>query len=210
MLSFLLCGQEGGDLMIVQQINLYQDRFRTKRMVGSFDQLITLLVLLVAGIGVASYLLSSQLQSAQQRLDQVRAEQARLSSQVVNLNAEIDALVRNSGLDQQIELTARELAAHRRALRYIQSDQENYGQGFSPFLSAIARVNVPEIWLQKIRYSYDSVYLKGSSLNEEVVPGYFASFSDEDALSDRQFEMFEVNRSEDWKVDFEISTEMVP
>ena len=196
--------------MIGQQINLYQDRFRTKRVVGSFDQLVTLLVLLVAAIGIASYLLDGQLQDAQQRLEQARGEQARLSSQVVNLNAEIDALVRNSGLDQQIELTSRELAAHRRALRYIQSDQENYGQGFSPFLSAIARVSVPEVWLQKIRYSYDSVYLKGSSLSEEVVPGYFSSFSEEDALSDRQFEMFEVSRSEDWKVDFEIATEMVP
>ncbi len=192
--------------MIGQQINLYQDRFRPRRVLASFNQLLTALILLGAAVLAGSYWLSTELQQHQSRLELVRAEQARLSTQVVNLNAEIDALVRNSGLDQQIELTARDLAAYRRALRYIENDQQNYGQGFSPFLSAMAQVTVPEVWLQSIQYSYDFVHLKGSSLKEEVVPGYFARFSDQEVLSGRQFDVFEVSRSEDWKVDFEIAT----
>ncbi len=192
--------------MIGQQINLYQDRFRPQRMTASFGQLVTILLLLGVGIVVGSYWLSSTLDREQQRLDQARQEQARLASAIVNLNAEIDALVRNSGLDRQIELTARDLAAHQRALRYIRSDQQSYGQGFSPFLSAMARVSVPEVWLHSMQYSYDYVYLRGSSLNEDAVPGYFALFGEQDVLAGRRFDVFEVSRSEDWKVDFEIAT----
>ncbi len=192
--------------MIGQQINLYQERFRPHRMVASFGQLLSALSLLVVVILLSSYWLSSELESEQQQLADARDEQARLSSEVLTLNAEIDALVRNSGLDRQIELTAKDLAAHQRALRYIQTDQQNYGQGFSPFLRAMARVSVPEVWLQNIQYSYDFVSLRGSSLNEEVVPTYFARFGQQEVLSGRQFDVFEVSRSEDWKVDFEIAT----
>lgn len=195
--------------MIGQQINLYQERFRPHRLLGSFVQLLGALAVLAVGIIMGSYWLSSSLSHEQQRLEQVRQEQARLASAMVNLNAEIDALVRNSGLDQQIELTARDLAAHKRALRYIRNDQQSYGQGFSPFLSAMARVTVPEVWLQHIQYSYDYVYLKGSSLNEQAVPGYFERFGQQAVLAGRQFDVFEVSRTEDWKVDFEIATSVV-
>lgn len=192
--------------MIGQQINLYQDRFRPQRVVASFGQLVSALVVVFIAVIVGTYWLSSSLSFEEQRLQQARDEQTQLSNEVIQLNAEIDALVRNSGLDEQIDLTARDLAAHKRALRYIQNDRENYGDGFSPFLSAMARVAVPQVWLQNIQYSYDFVYLKGSSLNEELVPTYFSRFGDEDVLSGREFDVFEVSRSEDWKVDFEIAT----
>ncbi len=194
--------------MIDQQINLYQDRFHEKRLWVSATQTTGALLALVAVIGIASFLLHSELRSAELRNEQVKAERARMADELAAVNAELTGLLEDTRLDFQIESTARQISARKKVLNFVDANRFGSGQGFSDYLVALSRLHVDDIWLSRIRLAENFVQIEGSSLDAGRVPAYFDRFSDETIFEGSRFDLFELRRDPDfdWKVDFEIAT----
>jgi len=194
--------------VIVQQINLYQDRFREKRLWISAAQVSAAVLLLVAAIAIWSFVLQGDLRQAEQRNLAIQADRERMTAELAAANAELARLLKDSRLDTEIENTARQISARKKVLNFVDANRFGSGEGFSGYLVALSNLHVDEIWLNQIRLAENFVQIKGSSLSAERVPGYFDRFSDEEIFQGNRFDQFELKRDlkHDWKVDFEIAT----
>ena len=194
--------------MIVQQINLYQERFREKRLWISAAQVAaTLLIALAAGL-IWSLVLNFELREEEQRSLVLKADREIVAVEVAAVNAELAELLEDKRIDQQIENTARQISARKRVLKFVEANRFGSGEGFSDYLVALSNLHVDDIWLNRIRLSENFVQLKGSALRAAEVPGYFDSFSEEQIFQGNRFDLFQLSRARDsdWKVDFEIAT----
>ena len=194
--------------MIVQQINLYQERFREKKLWISATQAVAALLLVIAVAAVWSYLLHSGLRQAEQRNQLVKSERDQVTTELAAVKAEFAKLLEDNRIDLKIENTARQISARKRVLSFVDANRFGSGQGFSGYLVALSKLQVDNIWLNQIRFAENFVQIKGSALNAAEVPAYFDGFSDEPMFQGNRFDLFRLSRAKnsDWKVDFEIAT----
>jgi hypothetical protein len=194
--------------VIVQQINLYQDRFREKRKWISAGQLAAALVLALALLAGGSYLLRSELVTADQRSRELMADRNRLTADLQAANAELAGMLQDTGLDHDIETTARKISARKQVLNFVDGNQFGSGQGFSAYLVALSNLYNNNIWLNEVHLMQGYVRIEGSALEASEIPLYFTRFGDEPVFRGDQFSLFQLNRDKnnDWKVDFEIAT----
>ncbi len=194
--------------MIVQQINLYQERFREKQLWISATQVAaTLLILLVTG-AIWSLVLGIERGQAEQHGRILKADQDRVAAELAAVNAELTELLEDKRLDLKIENTARQISARKRVLNFVEANRFGSGEGFSDYLVALSNLHVDDIWLNQIRLTENFVRIKGSALNATDVPSYFDSFGNEQIFQGNRFDLFRLSRAKesDWKVDFEIAT----
>ena len=194
--------------MIDQQINLYQDRFKEKKLWGSARQVVTATVFLLTAMVIWSYLLHNELEQAQQQKRLIQVNQQTLTAELDSANAELARLLEQSHVDQQLETMARQISARNSVLNFVEANQFGSGKGFSDYLVALSQLHQDEIWLSQISLAENFMQIKGSSLSAEKIPGYFDRFSSEEIFRGKRFDIFEMSRAgdTDWKVDFEIST----
>lgn len=194
--------------MIVQQINLYQERFREKKLWVSATQVAaTLLIFLVAG-AIWSLVLGIERGQAEQHGRSLKVDQDRVAAELAAVNAELAELLEDKRLDRKIENAARQISARKRVLNFVEANRFGSGEGFSDYLVALSNLHVDDIWLNQIRLTENFVQIKGSALNATDVPSYFDSFGDEQIFQGNRFDLFRLSRAKasDWKVDFEIAT----
>jgi len=194
--------------VIVQQINLYQEQFREKKLWISATQVAaTLLIFLVAG-AIWSLVLGIERGQAEQHSRSLKADQGRVAAELAAVNAELAELLEDKRLDRKIENAARQISARKRVLNFVEANRFGSGEGFSDYLVALSNLHVDDIWLNQIRLTENFVQIKGSALNATDVPSYFDSFGDEQIFQGNRFDLFRLSRAKDsdWKVDFEIAT----
>ena len=194
--------------MIVQQINLYQDRFKQKRLWISAGQVAAALLVVVVAGATWSFLLYTEFEQA--RLDnlEIKANRDRMTAELAVANGELAKLLEDHRLDREIETASRQISARKKVLQFVDANRFGSGRGFSSYLVALSNLHVDDIWLTRIRFAENFVQIKGSALKAAEVPGYFARFSDEDIFQGNRFDLFQLSRASDsdWKVDFEIAT----
>jgi len=207
MLPCLLRCTTGCELVIAQQINFYQDRFRVKLLWISALQVTAALLLVIAAGAIWSFLLHTDFEQARRSNLEIKIERDRLTELAV-ANADLSKRLEGHRLDREIETTARQISARKRVLNFVDANRFGSGEGFSDYLVALSHLHVDDIWLNQIRLAEDFVQIKGSALNAAEVPGYFDRFSDENIFQGNRFDMFQLSRASDsdWKVDFEIAT----
>jgi len=194
--------------VIVQQINLYQDRFRAKRVWISAAQVAAALLVVIAAGSIWSFLLHTEFEQA--RLDnlKIKADRDQITAELLVVNGELAKLLKDHRLDRKIESTSRQISARKKVLKFVDANRFGSGQGFSSYLVALSNLHVNDIWLTRIRFAENFVQIKGSALKAAEVTGYFDRFSGEDVFKGNRFDLFQLNRASDsdWKVDFEIAT----
>jgi len=208
MLPCLLRCTAGFELVIAQQVNLYQDRFRVKLLWISALQVAAALLLVIAAGAIWSFMLHTEFEQARGSNLEIKVERDRLTAELAVANADLSKLLEDHRLDREIEITARQISARKRVLNFVDSNRFGSGEGFSGYLVALSHLHIDDIWLKRIRLAEDFVQLKGSALNAAEIPGYFDRFSDENIFQGARFDLFQVSRASDstWKVDFEIAT----
>ncbi len=198
--------------MILQQVNLYQTRFRPQRMWLSGQQVVFGLALFLLGIVVWSFVLHNNLEQAVQRNHTLQAERQQVVIELNEVNSKLAELVDNRQLDQQIAQLARQVAARKKVLNFVDANRLGAGEGFSGYLAALANLHQSDIrldvWLNQIRLADRFIEIRGSSLRAEQVPNYFDQFGSEAVFAGQRFDMFQLERAKetDWKVDFLIAT----
>lgn len=194
--------------MIQQQINLYDERFKEKKLLFSAAQVASVLLVVLLGMGGWSYMIQTSLDQAKQENLMVKASRHKLTDELNMVSAELTKFLADSQIDREISGVSRKINARKKVLAFVNANQFGSGQGFSSYLVALSELHVDNVWLDEISLAENYVKIRGSALNAELVPEYFDRFSEQAIFQGSQFDIFRVNRKEDtdWKVDFEIAT----
>lgn len=197
--------------MIEQQINLYQDRFRDKRTIMSVAQLTTLLVIVVVTMTGYSLTLQSELDTAVAANISLMQQRESVAGELNLASADLNRLLADTRMDDRIADASREIRARKKILDFVDQNQFGSGRGFSDYLISLSKLHIENVWLDEIKFAENYVRIHGSSLSAELIPAYFARFSEESVFKGNRFDIFRLDRDQatDWKVDFEIATREV-
>jgi len=195
--------------MIVQKINLYQAQFKEQKVFASSTQIIALLLVMLFGIAGWSYKLNSDLAAFQEQARLLKVSQASINSELTKAPIELNKQLADNRIKDSIKDITAQLKARRLIIRFVENNQLGSGEGFSAYLKSLADLQVEGVWLDEIILSNSSLKIRGSALSADLIPIYFASFSEEAVFRGQRFQLFELDRksSSDWKVDFTIATE---
>ena len=194
--------------MIDQQINLYQDRFREKRLWVSASQVAWLLLAALILGGLWSARLELDIRAAEAQTARLESERGQLAGELVVARAELQSLLADNRYDRELNRVRRESDARRRVLRFVEANRFGSGEGFAAYLEALSRLHVDELWLRRIRLAENDLQLEGSALDAARVPQYFSRFGGEQVFAGARFDLFDLERpgDADWRVDFRIAT----
>jgi len=194
--------------MIVQQINLYQPRFRPTTLWLSATHMMLLGVVLLVLLLATSLWLQQRFEAIQSHQQSLLLQQQQAGEKLQKLQARLQAELENNKVEQEVEQLSNAISARKKLIQFVESNQFDDAQGFSAYLAGLAEIKIDDIWLSEIRLAQHDVRLSGSALKAEQIPDYFSRLRNSRMFGGRRFDLFEVNRSKarEWKVDFQIST----
>ena len=196
----------------MQQINLYQEQFRTRRDPLDARHLGAGLVVLLIVLAAASVWLHQRAGDAAERAAAAERERDRLERRVLELRSRLEQrqAAASGAVDEATRLRA-ELAAKRRVLEYLESGPIARRDGFSGHLQGLARRVVDDVWFDRIAFERggETLRLEGHALRADDVPRMIAALGEEAAYAGRAFRTLVIERPEnaDWRVDFVLASD---
>ena len=170
-----------------QQINLFDPRFRPQA--PHFSALT--LVLAACGVLVALIAIGQIYAYQNRRLDAtfVQTEQRvkQLQEQTIRLSREWGQQGRNTALADELARAEEQLRQRRALLERIQGGSATSVEGFSPYLSALARQTMQGVWLTGVEVAGNSgdLVLKGRVTDSDLVPVYIQRLNREPIFQGR-------------------------
>lgn len=198
----------------MQQINLYQEQFRTRRdpfgartLAGALAALIVVLAGISVWLQLSAAATAERLQAAEQRRD-------RVEQQVLATRSRLEALAAKdaAAASEPARLRA-ELAAKQRLMEYLEGGPLARRAGFSEHLDGLARRVVADLWFDRIVLERGGGRLRfeGHALRAADVPTMIAALGQEAVFAGHAFRSLVIERPEDadWRVDFLLSSDRV-
>jgi hypothetical protein len=191
---------------MMQQVNLLVDELKPTKEALTFRQLMTvwsvfgLLLVLVSGWqGLDLWRLSSQKLENEAQVKNVqqanRALKARISTEPdPELMAEVESL--------------RQMQAHQELLVNAVAGYESASeQGFSPYLTDLARHHVKGMWLSQISLADGGarIQLQGETTDPVFVPAFLKQLSRGESFKGHRFDGFELEEQESGLLRFDIT-----
>ena len=170
-----------------QQINLFDARFRPQK--PHFSALT--MVLAVFAVTVLALLVREmyayQNRGLEATLAQTDKRTAQLREQVTGRAREFGVQGRSAALADEITRLEDQLRLRRGLLENIQGGGSGGVEGFSPYLTALARQSMQGVWLtgMHIGGSSSELVLKGRVLESELVPIYIQRLNREPLFQGR-------------------------
>lgn len=181
-----------------QEINLYQEQFRPKPIAFPARR-----IAVIAGLALLTLLCISLLQAFS--LQQSRAELLKAQAAVQGAEQKLIAYLTqypkpqpDAQLPERIAQLEKTIAYQNSLISALTLDIDSGARGFSPFLSAMARQTVPQVWLTQI-YLYDGgqqMALRGETLDPGKMPLLLTAYSREEIFRGLDFEAFSMERSQ--------------
>lgn len=179
-----------------QEVNLYQAGVRpSKSPLGLSRMLLVLLAALCLLAGISLYTqqknaeLSRSLEQAEARRDPLQKEVSELRKKVSQQS--------NQELRQQIRDLEAKREARRQLVDVISRTGNSRQKNFAPFLEAMARQHLPQLWLTG--FSIDlkgtpSLRISGKTTASEQIPAYLIRLSGEEVFSGLTFTTLRAER----------------
>lgn len=179
----------------MQQINLYTEEFRPKRVVLTLDQIVLLGVVIIVILFGANLLADNLLASRQAELATKQHKLETLRKQVERMQERANGLVLDESLvAANSRLTVR-LRARTDLLDMLGRVVVQHNDNFSSALVALARQRSDGLWLTRITLSASgrAMTLEGRTQQGESVPQYLQKLRDEPAFAGRTFSLFNLS-----------------
>lgn len=194
--------------MIIQEINLYQERFKEKKIWLSAAQILMLSGLTVAILVFASYQYNDQLMMAESQNFELLDKKEQSTQVLQEHRDKLQAMLADNQFDSQISKISADIAVRKRIVDFVSNNQFGSGQGFSSYLSGLSEIKIKSVWLNEITLAEDYLKMAGSALKAEKIPEYFNQFKQSQLFGGKDFEVFQLDRvpDQDWKVDFLIAS----
>lgn len=200
---------------MTQNINFYQPALRKQatkfsaRAMVQAGAAVTVAVLVIYGYSLVQVSeLRAQLREADQQRDAATQRLAGATQQFIAGNP-------SGGEQARIEQLEKEILAYQQVQRVTQAEGLSNSAGYSGYLIAFARRNVPGMWLTRFEIGGrgETLLLEGRSTVPELVPRYLHSLAQEPALTGMAFKLFQIQRPEvadkrstDGYVEFRVGT----
>lgn len=198
---------------MIQQVNLYTDELRPRHEpLQASTALLAVVVALALVIASATYV-RYELSTRQDALAELNAELVSVEARVGALTAEVESQRIDPGLTRALDDVAGRIERRRRLLEEVERLVVTGEEGFSPYLSAMARQVPADVWLTGFRINLDraEIGLTGRARSGNRVPLYLERLGDEAVFQGRQFERFELERHESGQwIDFNVATRREP
>lgn len=179
----------------MQQINLYTEEFRPKRVLLTLDQIVLLGVVVIVILFGANLLADNLLASRQAELASRQHKLETLRKQVERMQERANGLVLDESLvAANSRLTVR-LRARTDLLDMLGRVVVQHNDNFSSALVALARQRSDGLWLTRINLSASgrAMTLEGRTQQGESVPQYLQKLRDEPAFAGRTFSLFNLS-----------------
>jgi hypothetical protein len=170
-----------------QQINLFDARFRLERphfSAATMALAVLAISLLMSGIAalyaVQNRALEATLAQTEQRVVGLRAQMMRFARDAGEQG-------RSTALSDEVARLEEQLRARRGLLKGIQGGASASAEGFSPYLTALARQTMQGVWLTGVEVSAASgeLVLRGRVSDSELMPIYIQRLNREPLFQGR-------------------------
>src|SRR5262245_25038404 len=163
-----------------QQINLYQPIFRKQRQIFSAATMFqALAIVAVALLAIYGYGLL-RVRSLEAEVVQLEGRERALTTQLARIDPSVNQGRRDEVAGELARLNAT-LLDQQRLIEVLREQPLGDTAGFSPYLAALGRQRMPELWLTAIGVNggTGAIELAGRSLDAKLVPEYMQRLSAE-------------------------------
>ena len=190
-----------------QQINLYRPIFRKQEKRFSARAMLQAGAVLVGGIVVLYAVLAWQVHG-------LREESRTIDRQYTDAAARLEKITRQFGprepspaLLERAALLERQVAARKRMHQALRAPVFPASRGYSDYLLAFARQDLPALWLTAFTITGAGKELdrQGRAADAVAVPRFVQRLASEEALAGKQFQVFFL-REQGRYADFHLST----
>lgn len=173
----------------MQQINLYQAKFKPKKVLLPPRQMLLILFLILIILSVMG------LYSAKKNtvLKQIISKQQQYSIQ------QIDHISESPLLNAELEKLRQQQNEKKRLLDYLTHQDFGNQQGFSATLHSLAKQQIANVWLTEflLLNGGQSITLQGKSLQSSQIPLYIDSLAKSEHFHGEQFSVFQLQQPKD-------------
>ncbi|KZZ33948.1 hypothetical protein, partial [Oleiphilus sp. HI0117] len=165
----------------MQQVNLYTDAFKPKRVKLPLEQIILLpVVTLLLLIGVSLWLSHSLKQEAQE-LEVIKSKNEEMAKRLETLSVKAKRMRKDESLVAANQRLHAKAEARQRMIEMLDTVVVKDDEGFSNILLSLARQNLDKLWLNSIIIgsSGKEMHIEGITLNGDLVPEYLQKLRQE-------------------------------
>ncbi len=178
-----------------QQVNFYRSEFITRRDRLGAGPLMAIGGVLVLAM-IAAYLYATyEMMSAKSALKAAKSQEQAALTRLENFDPNA-ASGDSQAWSQQLDDAKRALRDQELVLNMVVDSSLGDIDGFSRYLTSLARMNTDGLWLSRIRISAmgDNSQLEGQALRAELIPKYLQRLALEDPFSNQRFYEFLIDR----------------
>jgi hypothetical protein len=170
-----------------QQINLFTPVFlKQPKYFSAATMAQALAAVLVGALGIYAYT-AYQNRTLEQVAKASEADLKLRREQLVKFGAQYSPSGGSKLLDEEVARMEASLRSRQELLARLKGGEDTVTEGFSRYLSALSRRNVPGVWLTGFTLGGKGspVTLKGRALRAELVPSYLQSIGSDETMRGR-------------------------
>jgi len=185
--------------MSFQQVNLYHDELKSKKLNYSASMSLKLCLFVIVGLSAFSGFKSYQTQQQELVLQEVKNTQSKLSAEKTKIEA--SRKQEDTVLAKKIIRKKQELSNKQKVLSILNQDEFGNADGFSGLVGGLARQRLEGLWLTGLRFSSGGkdIFLKGITNKASLLPKYLQRLSAEKSFAGMTFKNLQMNRNKDNK-----------
>lgn len=184
-----------------QQVNLYRDELRTRKLKYSAVMLVQLSIFIIVVFSAIAAFKSFQLQQQQKSFLANQGNQKIVMRELSKLQSELAKQVKDRTLIKKITQKTTELTNKQKVLGILSQDEFGNTNGFVEHISGLARQRMNGLWLTKIRIAAGGtdVALRGTTSKPTLLPKYLQRLSAEKIFVGTEFQSLLMSRQEEKK-----------
>jgi hypothetical protein len=194
---------------MIQQVNLYQDALKTKTTSDLNNYLYGIALVALLFLGFSIYLLIDQ-NNTEANIQQAHQQLSDAESHVQLMQEQYPEQQVDTFIQQEISRYENILSSLSQVVYLLSDNESDQTQGFSRYLSALARQSSSDIWLTEISIDAERNYLSlhGSTFNTKTIPEFLQKLHHEAVFKGRVFDSLNMTQSIKIKkqLDFNVST----
>lgn len=195
---------------VIQQVNLYPQVEQNASPPLWRNGYGLMLLLVVAGLGVTSYLDWQSLQALQRDRLVLQQQLQTVTAEVLQLQAQAPSQQTHALIDQEIQQSQRVLQSLSHIVELLADDQSDQTQGVSHYFSALMDEVDSDVWLRRIKIDTlsNAISLYGSSFKPEAIPLLLQRLQSTQAFKPRHFARMQITESAETpgQIDFVVSS----
>lgn len=195
----------------MQQVNLYTEAFRPKKVVLPLEHIVLLPVLAAVLLVAVSFALSYSLKLESQEVASMQSNNDAMAVRLESLEAQANKLRKDESLVSANQRLHAKLLARQQMIDMLDTVVVKDDEGFSNILVSLARQKLNKLWLSSIYIgaSGKEMHIEGHTLNADLVPEYLQNLRKESSFLGRAFTLFELekHKSQQRWINFSLKSE---